>query len=275
MRPLRWVSCGLAVVLAGTVLAMSIHSGERERQLVWSDEFDGRAGALPSSSRWTFDIGTTADGWGSGQLQAYTRSPDNVSLDGRGHLDITVRDEVTSTEHGTRHYTSARITTRDRFTLQYGVVEARIRLPWTKGTWPAFWLLGADYADVGWPQCGEIDILEAIDTDGVARTNVHGAITGSHRSWQAHHDRDLDASADGWHVYKVHWDRTHVEFFVDGASIGRVSKSSMEPTWQWSFDRPFYVILNVAVGGGYPSQPDDTSAPATMTVDYVRAYQWV
>ncbi len=236
-------------------------------QLVWEDDFDGPADSRPSTSNWQFDIGTD---WGNAQLEYDTDEIRNVSLDGDGHLRITAREEA----YNGRNYTSGRITTADRFEQAYGRFEARIRLPIGQGIWPAFWLLGSDFGRVGWPECGEIDILEYRGQDPrFVHGSVHGpgysgggAITGSY---------DLGTSfADDFHVFAVEWEREQITWLVDGIRYQTMSIASLPPGGRWVFDHPFFIILNVAVGGNYVGNPDaSTPFPQTMLIDYVRVYK--
>jgi beta-glucanase (GH16 family) len=239
---------------------------ERNWQLVWQDEFDGPAGQLPDSTRWTYDIGTD---WGNAQLEYDTDRPENVSLDGNGNLAITARRE----SYMGSAFTSARIKTQGLFEQTYGRFEARIRMPWGPGIWPAFWLLGADVETTGWPQCGEIDIMEY---RGQETSTVHGTVHGpGYSGGQAITKRfDLTQARfdTDYHLFAVEWGGDYIDFYVDETLYQTITPDDL--TGPWVFNHPFYIILNVAVGGNYVGWPtSDTPFPQTMFVDYVRVYK--
>lgn len=239
---------------------------ERNWQLVWSDEFEGEAGTLPDPSKWTFDLGTGEDGWGNQELQTYTDDPENVSLDGEGNLVITARRD------GNR-FTSARIKTQGLFAQQYGRFEARLKTPYGPGLWPAFWLLGDNVDTVGWPQCGEIDAMELRGQQPhIIHGSIHGPgysggnpVSGSHTLINGRFDMD-------YHVFAIEWDEDKIDFFVDDFLYQRIKPEDVPG--EWVFDHPFFIILNVAVGGNYVGFPiEQTPFPQKMIVDYVRVYQ--
>jgi beta-glucanase (GH16 family) len=241
-------------------------------RLVWSDEFEGPAGTRPDAARWTFDVGTGVNGWGNAQLEYDTDRPQNVSLDGSGNLAITARRE----SFGGREYTSARIKTQGLLARAYGRFEARIRLPAGQGIWPAFWMLGASFPAVGWPACGEIDVMEyrGQEPSRVAAT-VHGpSYSGGGGIGRAY---DLPGGArfdQGFHVFAVEWDPGWLVFSVDGVEFHTVTPLSLPVEDDWVFDAPFFLLLNVAVGGNYVGPPDgSTTFPQTMLVDWVRVYE--
>lgn len=241
---------------------------ERNWQLVWSDEFDGTAGSLPDAGNWTFDIGTGQDGWGNQELQVYTNNPENVSLDGQGNLVITALN------NGGR-FTSARIKTQGLFEQQYGRFEARLKTPYGPGLWPAFWMLGSNIDEVSWPQCGEIDIMEL---RGQEPNIIHGSIHGPGYSGGNPITKGYILPAGRfdaeYHLFAIEWDRDKIDFFVDDFLYQRIERT--EPSGQWVFDQPFFMILNVAVGGNYVGFPTpQTPFPQRMIVDYVRVYQEV
>jgi len=239
----------------------------KDLTLAWSDEFDGAAGQLPNPSNWKFDLGTD---WGNGQLEYDTDRATNASLDGAGHLVITARQE----SYLGSAYTSARITTEGLHEQEGGRFEARIKIPTSRGIWPAFWMLGANLPRVGWPKAGEIDILENF---GREPSTVHGSLHGPGYSGVNAFTRKYDLPAGDrfdadFHTFAVEWTSDRINWFVDGALYQSI-KSSYAPG-DWVFDHPFYVILNLAVGGGPPGPPDgSTSFPQTMVVDYVRVYR--
>lgn len=234
--------------------------------LVWSDEFNGPAGTLPAAANWQFDIGTD---WGNAQLEWTTDRPENVSTDGNGHLAITARRE----SFNGRSYTSARIKTQDRFEQRYGRFEARIKLPVGQGIWPAFWMLGADFDEVGWPQTGEIDIMEY---RGQNPNQLLGTVHGPGYSggsaigttWQLPEGR-LDTD---FRIYAVEWSADRIVWYLDDQAFFTVSPDDLPGPWV--FDDPFFLILNVAVGGNFVGAPNaSTNFPQTMLVDYVRVYE--
>lgn len=242
----------------------------RNLTLVWEDNFDGAAGSSPDASKWTYDIGTGVNGWGNNELQYYTDRPENVSLDGNGNLVITA---IAENFNGSP-YSSARITTKGLFSQTYGRFEARIKTPFGPGLWPAFWMLGDDIDVVGWPFCGEIDVMEL---RGQEPSRIHGSVHGPGYSGGNAVTDTFDLS-DGrfdteFHVFAVEWGEGFVEYFVDGQLYLRLTPNDVPG--DWVYDDDFFMILNVAVGGsfvGFPS-PTGTRFPQTMTVDYVRVYQ--
>lgn len=235
-------------------------------QLTWSDEFDGAAGDLPDNSKWAFDLGNNG-GWGNAELETYTNSPDNVSMDGNGNLVITAIKNGNS-------FTSARITTKNKFTQAYGRFEARLKTPYGPGVWPAFWMLGDNSDTVSWPQCGEIDIMEL---RGQAPSTINGTIHGPGYSGGSAITSSyslLDSRFDvDFHIFAVEWDADKIDFFVDDYLYKRISKSDVKAKGEWVYDHPFYLILNVAVGGNYVGFPTNlTPFPQSMTIDYVKVY---
>ena len=235
--------------------------------LVWQDEFDGPAGQLPDLSRWNFDVGT---GWGNAQLEYDTARPENVSLDGAGHLLITARHE----DWLGQNYTSGRITTRGKFEQSGGRFEARMRMPSGPGMWPAFWLLGNDVGTAGWPACGEMDIMEFRGQEPLI---VHGSLHGPGYSGGAAITRAYSASApldSAFHVYAVEWTSSRITWELDGVVYSTVTPASLPSGSAWVFTHPFFVILNLAVGGNYVGSPTtNTPFPTALQVDYVRVYR--
>jgi beta-glucanase (GH16 family) len=241
-----------------------------EWRLVFQDEFDGPAGAAPDPSKWVHDKG--GSGWGNDELQYYTDSTRNASLDGQGALVVTARAE----HHRGRRFTSARLKSLGRFEQAYGRFEARIRVPEGKGIWPAFWLLGSNMDAVDWPECGEIDIMESI---GSEPTLVYGTLHGPGYS----DDKGVGAEfglpggasfADDYHVFAVEWEPEVVRWYVDGALRQSLTPGALPRSTKWVHDHPFFILLNVAVGGWWPGAPDRTTKlPRSMLVDYVRVYE--
>jgi len=240
----------------------------REFRLIWADEFDGEAGQPPAVDRWVHDVG--GDGWGNSQLEFDTDRTENVALDGAGNLAITARDEPF--QH--RGYTSGRIATRALFERAYGRFEASIRQPRGRGLWSAFWLLGADHGDVGWPASGEIDVMEYRGQD---RRTVLGTLHGPGFSGGAGVGADVVADEgldEGFHRYAIEWDPGRIVWYLDGRLYHIVTPELLGEHGVWVFDHPFYMILNLAVGGAFVGAPDaETEFPQTLLVDYVRVYE--
>jgi beta-glucanase (GH16 family) len=209
---------------------------------------------------------------GNDELQFYTDRTHNAALDGDSHLVITAREDASGGPcwYGACRFTSARLITKGTFAQAYGRFEARIRLPRGQGIWPAFWLLGDDIDAVGWPACGEIDIMEYLGHD---EDTVHAALHGPGFDPTATFDLAGGGSfADGFRTFAAEWSPDQVRFFVDGHRYGTVDKP--DGSGGWVFDHPFFILLNVAVGGRWPGEPDDTTEfPQQMVVDYVRVYE--
>jgi beta-glucanase (GH16 family) len=245
--------------------------------LSWSDEFDGAAGSGVDGTKWVADTG--GQGWGNREREYYTPGAENASLDGAGHLVITARPEPPGSSrqcwYGACQYTSARLKSSGRLESTYGRFEARIRIPRGQGLWPAFWLLGADVATAGWPACGEIDIMENV---GREPAMVHGTMHGPGYSGggglTASYALATAAFADDFHVFAVEWTPGLVRWLVDEHEYHRSTPADLPAGARWVFDHPFFILLNVAVGGTWPGDPDtSTTFPQQMIVDYVRLYR--
>ena len=234
-------------------------------QLVWQDEFDGEK---LSDRDWNYEIGNGASGWGNNELEFYTDSPKNVFLS-NGHLIIEARKEPT----GGFDYTSARITTQGKQEFQFGRVDIRAKLPKGQGIWPALWMLGSNFSTIGWPVCGEIDIMEML---GHEPYKVHAAI---HYGKNGHASRTNSYSLSGgstfndeFHVFSLVWQEGFLQILVDDEVEMEVSKSQLGD--DYPFNAPFFFIMNVAVGGNWPGSPDaSTQFPQRMIVDYIRVFQ--
>jgi beta-glucanase (GH16 family) len=233
--------------------------------LVWNDEFEGPASQSPDSNKWGYDIGTD---WGNAQLEYDTDRPENVSLDGDGNLAIVAREE----SYQGQPYTSARILTRDLFEPKYGRIEARIKLPTGQGIWPAFWMLGNDIETVSWPQCGEIDIMEYLGQDpSTIYGSIHGPGYSGGNALTLSYVLDEDRFDNAFHIFAVEWSRGRIDWYMD--DIRYLTILPEHADGEWVFDHPFYIILNVAVGGNWPGPPDGSTVfPQTMLIDYVRVY---
>jgi beta-glucanase (GH16 family) len=243
----------------------------------WHDEFDGPAGVSFDRAKWVADTG--GHGFGNQERQFYTTRSENVAIDGEGHLVITARAEPPSSTYecwyGRCGYTSTRLKTKGLFEQAYGRFEARIRLPCGQGLWPAFWMLGADIDTVGWPHSGEIDIMEHIGREpAIAHGTLHGpGYSGAGGIGRAD-TLSLGAYSDDFHIFAVAWRPNEIRWFVDGREYHRMTPADLPPGTRWVFDHPFFLLLNVAVGGSWPGDPDaSTTFPQKMVVDYVRAYR--
>lgn len=230
-------------------------------QLVWSDEFNGSS---LDTSKWGYETGTGASGWGNNELQYYTNRTDNAYVSG-GALHIRAKRE----SYGGRNYTSARLNTNGKFTFKYGYVEARLALPSSQGIWPAFWMLGANIGSVGWPACGEIDIMEAINAENRTYATCHWDCNG--HSDYGKNTGNFDITQ--YHTYGLQWDSQYIRMFVDGNKIYEMYIENNAGGTE-EFHRPFYLLLNVAVGGNWPGfAVNDSAFPQEMKVDYIRVYQ--
>ena len=237
---------------------------QRNFELAWSDEFNGAAGAAPSAANWAFDIG--GGGWGNSELQTYTNNANNIKLDGNGKLMITAINNA-------GNFTSARIKTKGLFAQAYGRFEARIKTPTGPGLWPAFWMLGSNIDTKPWPQCGEIDIMEQRGQQpNITHGTLHGpGYSGGNPITKAYALTDGRFDTD-YHIYAVEWGEDYIDFFVDNFLYQRITPDNV--TGQWVFDQPFYLLLNVAVGGNFVGFPTtDTPFPQSMYVDYVKVYK--
>ena len=251
----------------------SRHSGldpeSSNSRYLWNDEFDGEA---IDKSKWTYDIGTGSSGWGNNEWEYYTDRKENAYVkDGILHIRAQKEDYKGS------KYTSARMLTKGKFAFKYGTVEARIALPTGKGIWPAFWMLGENFDTVGWPACGEIDIIEAVNSENIVYGTNHwangseyatyGNNTGNYRNQR--HELDITQ----FHTYKFTWDEKYIRMFVDDFMYHEILIEGNTGDTE-EFHKPFFFILNVAVAGNWPGfEVDDTQFPNEMLVDYIRVYK--
>lgn len=261
---------------ASNATANSANSAADEN-LLWSDEFDGDA---IDETKWGYNIGTGENGWGNSELEYYTNRPENVYVkDGMLHIraNIETNADDIANKFGGQKYTSARIITQNKFTITYGTVEARIALPAGKGIWPAFWMLGENIDKVSWPACGEIDIIEAINDENVIYGTHHWAHEGTHaqygNSTKQHFDGHYDLDITEFHVYKMTWDKNAISMYVDDFMYQKIDIADAAGE-MGTFHKPFFFILNVAVGGSWPGfDIDDSQFPTEMQVDYIRVYK--
>ena len=242
------------------------------KNLVLSDEFD--TDNEINADIWTFDIGTGSNGWGNNEEQFYTNRTENISVQ-NGILIIKALKE----DYNGSDYTSSKILTKGLKEQAYGRFEARIQLPTGQGMWPAFWLLGANCGDGTadtevWPNCGEIDIMEY---RGQEPTVVHGSVHGPGyaagnaitKSYVLENDR-FDT---GFHVFGIEWSPEYINYYVDDVLYNQITRQQVQEKGTWVFDQPFYIIINLAVGGNFIGAPiEETVFPQTMLIDYVRVY---
>ena len=260
-------------MVAGVEIDESIGWDTREWELLWSDEFDAESGAPINDANWSCEVG--GHGWGNNEMEYYTDRIENAAHDGDGHLVITAREETlpdSSCHYGECLYTSARCITMDKVEFTYGRVEARINIPNGQGIWPAFWMLGANFPEVGWPLSGEIDILENVGEKNVVYGALHGpGYSGAgNLGYVFRSDANFD---EGFHVYAIDWDEQVIRWYVDGELANLISVNDLDGK-QWVYDHDFFLLMNVAVGGYWPGYPDETTEfPQEMLVDYVRVYQ--
>jgi beta-glucanase (GH16 family) len=263
-------SIGVVLGRAGLSSAATDANG-----MTWADDFDGAAGSAPDPGRWSHETG--GSGNGNNELEYYTTSTSNAALDGQGHLVITARQENPAGYtcwYGSCTYTSARLNTAGHFTQAYGRFEARIKLPRGSGLWPAFWLLGDNIGSVGWPQSGEMDVMENVGREpGTNHGSLHGpGYSGGNPLSGSYSLPGGAAFADDFHTFAIDWAPDSVAFSVDGHEYEKHTPADTHGN-QWVFNHPFFIILNVAVGGSFPGSPDGSASfPQQMVVDYVHVF---
>lgn len=232
--------------------------------LIFSDEFD--VDGAPNSQHWGYDIGRGQNGWGNGESQYYTNRTDNVEVKD-GTLRITAKRE----NYNGAEYTSTRMLTMDKFDFTYGKIEVRAKLPTGGGTWPAIWMLGANFKTVGWPECGEIDIMEHVgNNQGWVSSAMH--TPSSYGGTINKGEQYLSDVSDEFHVYECLWTKDEIIFSVDGTEHYRYNPNNKNSS-TWPYDAPQFIILNVAMGGSFGGTIDPAFTESTMEIDYVRVYQ--
>jgi beta-glucanase (GH16 family) len=248
----------LKLFFAAMFLTASIPVISQNWQLVWQDEFT--SGISPD---WVFETGTGSGGWGNNELQYYRRENATVS---NGQLVITAKREA----FGGMQYTSARMKTQGRKSWKYGKIEARISMPSFQGVWPAFWMLGDNISSVSWPACGEIDIMEHVNTGGAVHGTIHWSDNNNN---YANYGGQTSTTITNSHVYSIEWDGSLIKWFVDGVKYHEANiANGVNGTSE--FHNNFFILLNLAIGGNWPGFTIDNNAfPANMYVDYVRVYQ--
>lgn len=273
-RPLVLILLFLLVgctTMAG--LAQPSNAEDASKTLIWGDEFNGAKGSTPDPARWRHDVG--GHGWGNQELQYYTDGAKNTYLDGQGNLIIAARAENNNQQchYGPCRYTSGRLLTMGTFAHAYGRYEARMRIPGGQGLWPAFWMLGDDIASNPWPNSGEIDVMENIGRErGTVWGSLHGpGYYGAQSSNGSFTLPGGKALSEDFHTYAVEWRPDRITWYVD--DVAYATKAPADLPGPWVFDKPYFLLLNLAVGGSWPGSPDaSTQFPARMVVDYVRVY---
>lgn len=234
-------------------------------QLVWQDEFNG---SQLNEADWTFETGTGSNGWGNNELQYYRKENTSVA---DGYLLITAKKE----NYQGREYTSSRLKTQGKQAFKYGRMDIRAALPQGQGIWPALWMLGSSFSTVGWPACGEIDIMEMIGggpgRDNTVHGTVHWSNAGQYASYGKGYTLKEGILADKFHVFSIVWNETSIRWYIDDVEYNRVDITPEELS---EFHQEFFFIFNIAVGGNWPGSPNEsTSFPQRMAVDYVRVFQ--
>ncbi len=257
--------CAWLLIMA-TPFFNTIHA--QCRQLVWADEFDGNT---LNNANWSYDIG--GSGWGNNELQYYTDRTENTQVSG-GTLKIIAKAEA----FGGKNYTSARLLSRYKADFRYGRLEARLKTPRTQGIWPAFWMLPTSEAYGGWPYSGEIDIMELLGHEpnkSYATLHAEGTAPGLSIYSSSNYVLSTGTFADAFHTFAIEWSPVEIKFYIDNILIATKSATSLAASPRpFPFDQPFFFLLNVAVGGNWPGNPNaSTVLPQTMEVDYVRVYQ--
>jgi beta-glucanase (GH16 family) len=240
--------------------------------LSWSDEFNAAAGTKPDPTYWSYDLG--GGGWGVMQLQTYTNAAANAQTDGQGNLAITAIKDAQG------NFTSARLKTQGKFEQAYGRFEMRAKVSTGNGMWPAFWMLGNNFGPTPWPDCGEIDIMEVRGTAPYTNLgSLHGpGYSGMHPL--TGHDSLPDGGptlSDDYHLYAIEWETNVVRFYLDNDLYETRTPADIPAdagaSARWVYDHPFFILVNLAVGGRFPGAPDGTTFPQTMLIDYIRVYK--
>ena len=265
-----------SLVYMGNSLELSTLSGpfpHRPRWvLAWHDEFNEPSGSAPDSTKWVLENG--GNGWGNSELEYYTGRRQNIRQGGGNLVIEAIREKYIGPDGVERNYTSARIKSQGRFSQKYGRFEARIKVPSGKGFWPAFWLLGDDISANGWPACGEIDIMEVASFKPFRiYSSLHGPGYSGRNAVTTGFTFPTEGAVEGFHDYSAEWAPQVVRFYVDGELYATRTPADLPSGERWVFDHPFFIVLNLAVGGDLPGNPDESTVfPQRMLVDYVRVY---
>jgi beta-glucanase (GH16 family) len=280
-----------ASILATSIIAImpatiSQAAAPKVLKLLWADEFNAKKGSLPSSKNWDYDIGN-GYGWGNAELEYYTNKPANISTDGKGKLVISANrisdaqgNQTDNSSAATQilnscwecQFTSAKIKTSRKVQFQYGRIEARIKVAPGEGTWPAFWMLGADLLDGNpWPECGEIDIVETRGVEpSLVSAVLHGPGYGKGPGVGGSYQNPTPVS-DAYHVYAIEWKKNKIDFYFNDRLISSETPASVNPG-RWVFNQKFYLILNLAMGGEFGGAIDPAINQTQTFVDYIRYY---
>jgi beta-glucanase (GH16 family) len=217
---------------------------------------------------------TGGNGWGNNELETYTNRTQNAHVQDGNLVIAAIKEAFTGSDGIARQYTSARLKTAGAFEQKYGRFEARIKITQGQGMWPAFWMLGNNIGTAGWPACGEIDIMENIGKEpSIAHGSMHGPGYSGANGLTGGYTLPSGKFADDFHIFAVEWEASAVRFYVDGNLYETRTPADLPAGKTWVFDHPFFILLNVAVGGDWPGNPDNTTAfPQNMLVDYVRVY---
>jgi beta-glucanase (GH16 family) len=275
--------CVLATLALLACAGSAVTAHAQTWELIWSDEFNGPSGSFPNTANWNYDVGNNG-GWGNGEWEYYcaagsnqapcSAANPNVFMNGSGSLVIRARRDAAG------QWTSTRMLTRGKFSVQYGRIEARMRLVPARGLWPAFWMLGTDIGSVGWPACGEIDIMEWVINYGpnVTSSAIHGPgySGGGNIGVSAGFPNGGRVDDAGYHIYGVIWSQNQIQFYRDTTSniIRTITPANIPPGTNWAYNHPFFLILNQAVGGNWFPPPDGSTPPVNdILIDYVRVYQ--
>lgn len=272
-RRIVWLAGRSAALALAFITMAGAIAAQKDPSPSFSDEFTGARGQTFDLKKWTAEVG--GGGWGNDELQYYRDGTANARLDGKGHLVITAEKLNPARKltcwYGRCLYTSARLITKNKFEFKYGRIEARIKLPAGAGVWPAFWMLGNDIDRVGWPSCGEIDVMEFI---GREPSKIYGSIHGPGYSGDKAVSGSIsiaEGRAGDFHIYAVEWSENEIRWFFDGKEYHKFSRTNVPTGSKWVFDHPFFIIINFAVGGKWPGSPDlKTRFPQSMVVDYIR-----
>lgn len=262
-------ACLMVIIFSSALLrAQTLKGG-------FFDEFNGESGESFDGTKWTAETG--GGGWGNEELQYYTGEIDNVRLDGKGNIELRAVPLGASSQltcwYGKCQFTSARLITKGKYSFRYGRAEARIKVPKGVGVWPAFWMLGDDIDKAGWPNCGEIDIMEFIGREpSTVYGTVHGpGYSGGNGISRSFSLRNSEPLSSDFHTFAAEWTDDRISWFVDGKLYGSVSRKDLPKGTKWVFDHSYFLILNFAVGGKWPGSPTASSSfPQSMLIDYVR-----
>jgi len=244
------------------VFCFCSYGQQKDRKLVWKEEFNGNS---LNEKVWNFELGDGCPnicGWGNNEKQIYTNKNHSIK---NGYLKIDIKKEG-------EKYTSTRITSAKKKEFKYGRIEVRAQIPTGTGLWPAFWMLGSNIANVGWPKCGEIDILEYVGREpNKIFTSLH--TQDSHGNTINTKKTDIPGIENGFHIYAIDWTENKIEFFVDNKSV-YVFAPTIKNENTWPYNQPFYFIINTAVGGNFGGNSiDDSKLPQEFLIDYIRVYQ--